>query len=114
MKKTVTLTSAKPVICKLWTKRTKLKREEGKKEEKKERENKIETEKGRQPRKGEKKIAASGLSRCSWNNFDVCMDEGALPSSRSTPSFLEPFLVPGSFFRGVNSAYHMAAVTVVP
>lgn len=48
MKKTVTLTSAKPVICKLWTKRTKLKREEGKREEKKERENKIETEKGRQ------------------------------------------------------------------
>lgn len=61
-------------------------------------ENKVEAEKAREPRKGKKKIAASGLSRCSWNNFDVCMDEGALPPSHSTPSFSDPYHRPGFLF----------------
>lgn len=91
-----------------------------KKEKKREWERKGDREKGsrqkrkKNERKGGKKIAASGLSRCSWNNFDVCMDEGALLPPCSTPSFPDSFLVPDSFFRGVNSAYHMASATVVP
>lgn len=63
-------------------------------------------------RKGgrEEKIAASGFSRCSWNNFDVCMDEGGTTRRcrLSTPFFTD---TPSSdFFRGANLAYHAAAV----
>lgn len=44
-----------------------------------------------------KKIAASGFPRCSWNNFDVCMDEGG------TIAAFSPFpdIRPSSFSRSM-------------
>lgn len=40
------------------------------------------------------KIAASGFPRCSWNNFDVCMDEGGTTVAFNPFLFLLPSLPP--------------------
>lgn len=40
---------------------------------------------------GREKIAASGSARCSWNNFDVCMDEGGTAAVFNLPQPLSLF-----------------------
>lgn len=90
----------KPAICEQWSK--KRREERGKKEEREKR------KKGERTWGRKEKIAASGFPRCSWNNFDVCMDEGG-----TTVAF-NPFLSwaffppPRILFRGVNLVHHMA------